>query len=70
MNAGDEVICIGPNGYALTYGMRYTVLKYEADYYDDSSPSGYHWPAYVKVEDDWGREVWAHANRFVKEGEA
>ena len=63
-NEGDQVICTGSRGYDFTTGKVYTVLKYEPQYYDADTPSGFTWPAYVKVKDDSGLEVFCHAHRF------
>lgn len=62
MNTGDRVPCRYVNGYNLTEGRLYTVLAYEAP-----CPEPGHmftWPAYVQVEDDGGKAVWCHAQRF------
>lgn len=61
---GDKVTPVYVSGYVLTMGNVYTVQRYEPRYFDGSVPAGYTWPAYVHVQDDWGRDVVAHASRF------
>src|SRR5690606_5409878 len=40
---------------------------YEVIDYQPEQPDGnFTWPAYVRVEDDYGAEVWCHAHRFVQ----
>ena len=63
-NEGDQAICTGSRGYDLTTGKVYTILKYEPSYHDCNGVSGFTWPAYVKVTDDYGKIVHCHAHRF------
>lgn len=59
---GDTVEAVVTRGYALTKGKHYEVLKFEPSFADFN----YTWPAYVHLVDDAGRNVIAHAHRFVK----
>lgn len=60
MKTGDTVVCRRAEGYAFTEGKEYAVSKYEP-----RTPDGmFTWPAYLHVEDDNGRVVVCHANRF------
>lgn len=62
---GQQVRAIGVRGcYALTEGKVYTVQEYIPEYYDNTSSSGYTWPAYVTVIDDYGHALTCHASRF------
>lgn len=65
MDVGDRVVCLYNNGYLLTVGKEYVVLRYEPTCPD----LNFTWPAYVYVEDDEGRMVVCHAQRFKKEAE-
>lgn len=65
MNKGDVIICRDSNGYAFTEGKEYVILEYIPKFYDNTSSSGFTWPAYVKVTDDYGRTVECHAHRFT-----
>ena len=65
MKAGDTVVCRSASGYLFTEGKEYTILRYEPEFYDQDTPSGFTWPAYVHVMDDRGREVMCHAHRFI-----
>jgi len=69
MKIGDIVVCRDPRGYAFTEGKEYTVLAYEPKFFDKDTPSGFTWPAYVEVMDDYGRRVHCHANRFIQLGD-
>lgn len=62
---GDIVVCYDSHGYAFTKGKEYTVVDYIPEFYDRDTPSGFTWPAYIKIIDDDGREVRCHANRFI-----
>lgn len=62
MKAGDKVKCVGPLGYRFTTNKVYEVIDYQPEQYDDDN---FTWPAYVLVEDDYGKQVWCHAHRFV-----
>lgn len=62
---GDLVTCIRADGYRLTHGRTYEVLKYEPRSPDENLP-GFTWPAYVAFTDDIGRMVTSHAARFRK----
>lgn len=59
---GDLVMCIHTDGYQLTEGRTYEVLKYEPRFFEEDV--GFTWPAYVTITDDTGRIAVAHANRF------
>lgn len=64
MKAGDVVVCNAARGYCFTTNKEYTVLEYQPEAPD----LNFTWPAYVRVTDDYGKEVWCHAHRFdVKE---
>lgn len=69
MKEGDIVVCHASRGYQFTEGKEYTVLEYAPEYYDNTSSSGFTWPAYVTVMDDWGRNATAHAHRFTIKGQ-
>ncbi len=60
MQTGDVVTCRASRGYCLTTGKEYRVLEYQPEAHDIN----FTWPAYVKVQDDYGKEVWCHACRF------
>lgn len=59
---GDVVICTGSRGYSFTTGKEYVIIGYE----DKTScpDTGFTWPAYVYVEDDYGKISYCHAHRF------
>ena len=59
---GDLVTCVRTDGYRLTEGHTYEVLKYEPRSFEEGS--GFTWPAYVAFTDDTGRKAMAHAARF------
>lgn len=63
MKPGDIVICRGNYSYHLTQGKEYTVLRYEAS--EQSDLPSFTWPANVVVEDDMGKLVHCHADRFI-----
>lgn len=63
MNAGDRVKCVASRDYCFTTNKVYEVIDYQPEQPDIS----FTWPAYVKVIDDYGKGVWCHAHRFVKE---
>lgn len=65
MQPGDLVICRASRGYAFTEGKQYTVLKYDPPCYEKEA--GFTWPAYVMVTDDYDRNVYCHAHRFIPE---
>ncbi len=65
LRAGDIAVCRGPRGYNFTMGREYEILAYEEPYRDESSSSGFVWPAYVRGKDDEGRVVHCHAHRFT-----
>ena len=59
---GEMVTCIRTDGYRLTEGRTYEVLKYEPRSYEEGSR--FTWPAYVSFTDDTGQVAMAHATRF------
>lgn len=61
---GDLVTCVRTDGYRLTEGRTYEVLKYEPRSFEEDS--GFTWPAYVAFTDDTGRVAMGHATRFRK----
>lgn len=63
MKTGDVVVCRYNNGYHFTEGKEYTVLKYEEEGTDGVNP--FVWPAYVQVNDDYGKRAFCHAHRFI-----
>lgn len=65
MKEGAKAECVDPRGYDLTKNKTYNVLGYQPEYQDGPFKG----PAYVKVMDDYGREVWCHAHRFEEEEE-
>lgn len=67
MKRGDTVICRDSGGYDLTTGNAYVVIEYEPPYTDPTSRSGFTWPAYVVVLDDYGKMIHCHASRFTEE---
>ena len=66
MQKGDTVVCRNKSGYLFTEGKEYTVVAYDPEMYDSSTPGGFTWPAYVVVRDDNGRNVKCHAHRFTE----
>lgn len=64
MKPGDEITCKGSRGYNFTTGKKYRVLNYEPKCFDKNTVCGFTWPAYVTVQDDTGKTVICHANRF------
>ena len=66
MKKGDIIICRGDRGYDLTAGKEYVVIDFEPS--DADTDIGFTWPAYVHIIDDTGKQVAAHAARFVEKG--
>lgn len=62
---GDTVVCYDSHGYAFTEGKEYTVVDYIPEPYDRDTPSGFTWPTYLKIINDYGRQVRCHASRFL-----
>lgn len=62
---GDIAICRGTAGYKFTSGKEYKILRYEPA---EAEENGFIWPTYVQVEDDKGKIVACHADRFEKKG--
>lgn len=56
----DVIVCRRSEGYNLTKGRDYIVLQYEATFLLDR----HQFPAYVRIRDDFGDSVVAHADRF------
>lgn len=59
---GELVTCIRADGYRLTGGHTYEVLKYEPRSSEEGF--GFTWPAYVTFIDDTGQFAMSHATRF------
>ena len=62
---GDKVICYDSYGYAFTKGKEYTVVDYIPEFYERDTSSGFTYPAYLNIIDNYGRRVRCHANRFI-----
>lgn len=63
---GERVKAICSHAYRITEGRVYTVVKFEPEFYDDRSKSGFTWPAYATVIGDSGEPITCHAHRFRK----
>ena len=57
---GDKVTPLYTSSYHLTMGKVYEVVTYDPPFSEET----FTWPAYVKVIDDHGKCVVAHARRF------
>lgn len=56
----QKITPIYTNGYAITLGKSYEVIKYEPPFMDIN----FTWPAYVHFVDDFRKKRIAHARRF------
>lgn len=58
---GQEVVCVADRSYMLTIGKVYKILEV---YPPVPSGSGFTFPEYVVVADDFGKKITCHSYRF------
>jgi hypothetical protein len=63
---GEQVRAICNHAYRIKEGKIYTIIKFEPEFYDRTSPSGFTWPSYATVIGDNGKPITCHAHRFAK----